>query len=123
LSSLKLRVTSTEFAGFTKANPATFIVSRTLATIGGGGNDVDYDLYNGAITGITGVQSSGVHTAPTFANGNGVGMSGLYQLSPGSAGYGMGVLIPNFNDQYAAPDMGAAQSGTAAMTFGVNGHR
>jgi len=36
LSSLKLRVTSTEFAGFTKANPATFIVSRTLATIGGG---------------------------------------------------------------------------------------
>jgi hypothetical protein len=32
----------------------------------------------------------------------------------------MGVRIPNFNDQYGAPDMGAAQSGTGAMVFGVN---
>jgi len=31
------------------------------------------------------------------------------------------VRIPNFNDQYAAPDLGAHQSGTSAMTFGVTG--
>jgi hypothetical protein len=64
-----------------------------------------------------------VRSAPAFANGNGVGMSGMYQLAPGTAGYGVGTRISNFNDQYAAPDMGAAQSGTAAMTFGVRGTR
>ncbi|MBV9361088.1 MAG: hypothetical protein JO292_06825, partial [Betaproteobacteria bacterium] len=96
---------------------------ESIATQGGGGNDVDYDLYNGAITGISGVEGNGMHVAPTFANGNGVGMSGMYQLAPGTPGYGTGARIPNFNDQYAAPDIGAHQSGTAAMTFGINGHR
>jgi len=47
----------------------------------------------------------------------------MYQLAPGSAGYGKGVPIPNFNDGVAAPDMGAHQSGTTAMKFGVNGTR
>jgi hypothetical protein len=118
---------------YTGSNPLSNTVSRnnvyfiwksrweSVATNGGGGNDVDYDLYNGAITGITGAESNGVRSAPIFANGNGVGMSGMYQLAPGTAGYGMGARIPNFNDQYAAPDMGAAQSGAAAMTFGVSG--
>jgi hypothetical protein len=118
---------------YTGSNPLSNTVSRnnvyfiwksrweSVAANGGGGNDVDYDLYNGAITGITGAESNGVRSAPIFANGNGVGMSGMYQLAPGTAGYGMGARIPNFNDQYAAPDMGAAQSGAAAMTFGVSG--
>ena len=118
---------------YTGSNPLTNTVSRnnvyyiwksnweSIAASGGGGNDVDYDLYNGVITGISGVESNGVHTAPTFADGNGVGMSGMYQLAPGTPGYGTGARIPNFNDRYAAPDVGAAQSGTPAMTFGVTG--
>ena len=40
-------------------------------------------------------------------------------LTPTSPGYGKGVRIPNFNDDYAAPDMGAHQSGTPAMKLGV----
>ena len=50
-----------------------------------------------------------------------IGDSLRWQITP--AGYGTGVPIPNFNDNAAAPDMGAHQSGTPAMTFGVNGHR
>jgi hypothetical protein len=64
-----------------------------------------------------------VRLAPTYASGNGVGMSGLYQLAPGSAGFASGVRIPNFNDDVAAPDVGAHQAGKAAMTFGVSGTR
>ena len=90
----------------------------------GFGNDMNYDLYNGSINGGAGAETNGVKvSAPTFASGSGVGMSGMYQLAPGSAGYGTGARIPNFNDGSAAPDMGAHQSGAPAMTFGVNGHR
>jgi hypothetical protein len=120
---------------YTGSNPLTNTVSRnnvfyiwksnweSIATSGGSGNDLDYDLYNGAITGISGVEPNGTHVAPTFANGNGVGMSGMYQLAPGTPGYGTGARIPNFNDQSATPDIGAHQSGAPAMTFGVSGHR
>jgi hypothetical protein len=96
---------------------------ESIATSGGGGNDLDYDLYNGAITGISAAEPNGANRAPTFANGNGVGMSGMYQLAPGTPGYGTGARIPNFNDQSATPDIGAHQSGAPAMTFGVSGHR
>jgi hypothetical protein len=92
-------------------------------TSGGFGNDVDYDLYNGTVNAGTGAESHGVRLAPTYASGNGVGMSGLYQLAPGTAGFASGVRIPNFNDDVAAPDMGAHQAGKAAMTFGVSGTR
>jgi hypothetical protein len=44
----------------------------------------------------------------------------MYQLAPGTPGYGAGVRISNFNDMYATPDIGAHQSGTAAMRFGVS---
>ncbi|HEY3077948.1 MAG TPA: hypothetical protein VGJ74_22460, partial [Burkholderiales bacterium] len=121
---------------YTGSNPLTNTVSRNniyniwkpswesvAQGSSGYGNDIDYDLYNGAITGITGAESNGVRTTPTFAPGNGVGMSGMYQLAPGTAGYGTGARIPNFNDAYATPDMGAHQSGTSAMSFGVNGTR
>jgi hypothetical protein len=92
-------------------------------TSSGFGNDVDYDMYNGSVNAGTGAEAHGVKTAPTYASGSGVGMSGMYQLAPGSAGYGTGVRIPNFNDDAAAPDIGAHQSGKAAMKFGVNGTR
>jgi hypothetical protein len=90
----------------------------------GFGNDMNYDLYNGSINGGTGAEANGLKvSAPTFASGSGVAMSGMYQLAPGSAGYGAGVRIQNFNDVSATPDMGAHQSGAPAMSFGVNGHR
>jgi hypothetical protein len=119
----------------TGGNPLTNTVSRnniyyiwksnwsSVDQRGGSGNDVDYDLYNGSISANTGAESHGVRIAPLFANGNGSGMSGLYQLAPGAAGYGTAQPIPNFNDAYAAPDIGAHQSGTAAMKFGVNATR
>jgi Right handed beta helix region len=88
---------------------------------GGFGNDVDYDLYNGTINANAGAEAHGLKvTAPTFASGNGSGMSGMYQLAPGTPGYGAGVRISNFNDMYSTPDIGAHQSGTAAMRFGVS---
>jgi hypothetical protein len=90
---------------------------------GGFGNDANYDLYNGVINAGTGAESNGVKGTPTFASGSGVDMSGAYYLAPGTAGYGTGVRIPNFNDQYSTPDMGASQTGAPAFTYGVNGHR
>jgi hypothetical protein len=91
---------------------------------GGHDNDADYDLYNGGIDANAGAEANGMRvSAPTFATGNGLGMSGMYQLQPGTPGYAMGVRIPNFNDQFAAPDIGAHQSGTTRMIFGVNGTR
>jgi hypothetical protein len=88
---------------------------------GGFGNDIDYDVYNGTINANAGAEAHGAKlTAPGFASGNGVGMSGMYQLAPGAAGYGTAARIPNFNDMYATPDIGAHQSGTSAMTFGVS---
>jgi hypothetical protein len=120
----------------TGSNPLTNTVSRNnifyiwktnWESVGGRtgafGDDADYDLYNGLITDLSGAEPHGVHSAPIFANGNGVGMSGMYQLAPGTAGYGTAVRIPNFNDQYGAPDIGVQQSGTPAMTFGVNASR
>ena len=120
----------------TGGNPLTNTVSRnnifyiwksnwmSVDQRGGSGNDADYDLYNGGISANAGAESHGMRiSAPIFASGNGVGMSGLYQLAPGAAGYGSAMRIPNFNDLYAAPDIGAHQSGTAAMKFGVNATR
>jgi hypothetical protein len=119
----------------TGSNPLTSTVSRnnifniwksgwdSIGQYGGYGNDANYDLYNGTVDAGTGAEANGVRTAPTFASGNGVAMSGQYQLAPGSAGSGKGVRIPNFNDDVAAPDMGAHQSGKPAMKFGVNGTR
>jgi hypothetical protein len=120
----------------TGSNPLTNTVSRnnifyiwksnwmSVDQRGGSGNDVDYDLYNGGLSANSGAESHGLRiSAPIFAGGHGVGMSGLYQLAPGVAGYGTAQRIPNFNDAYAAPDIGAHQSGTAAMKFGVNATR
>ncbi|HEY5898098.1 MAG TPA: hypothetical protein VIV54_11060 [Burkholderiales bacterium] len=120
---------------YTGTNPLTNTVSRnniyyiwksnweSVAASSGTGNDVDFDLYNGILTGVSGAEQNGANAAPAFATGNGVGMSGMYQLSPGSAGYGTGARIANFNDAYAAPDMGAHQAGTPAMKFGVGAGR
>ena len=120
------------YTGSNQGNPLTNTVSRNniyyiwkpnWESLAGGngasGNDLDYDLYNGAITSLGGAEPHGVRTAPTFASGHGVGMSGMYQLAPGTAGFGTAAPIPNFNDMYASPDIGAHQSGMSAMRFGI----
>jgi hypothetical protein len=83
------------------------------------GNDLDYDLYNGGNE--VGGQAHGKVGVPVYATGNGwqSGSGGMYQLAPTSPGYGAGVALPNFNNKYAKPDMGAHQSGAPAMKFGV----
>jgi hypothetical protein len=87
---------------------------------GGSGNDLDYDLYNGAIVSYRGAEPNGIVGTPIYAPGSGwqSERGGMYQLAPTSPGYGRAVRISNFNDGYAAPDIGAHQSGTAAMCFG-----
>jgi hypothetical protein len=92
----------------------------------GYGNNVDYDVYNGPIVAPSGSESNGAKTsAPNsviYRSGNGPasGAGGMYQLDPSSPGYGRGARIANFNDAFATPDIGAAQSGQPAMKFGVN---
>jgi hypothetical protein len=93
-------------------------------TQGGAGDDLDYDLYNAGISGITGAESHGKLGTPIYAPGNGPASDGggMYQLAPSSPGYDKGARIPNFNDSFtgAAPDMGAHEAGSPAMKFGVN---
>ncbi|MGE5639333.1 MAG: Ig-like domain-containing protein [Clostridia bacterium] len=95
----------------------------SISSAGGGGNDADYDLFNGAIT-ISGQEAHGIVGTPIYASGNGWQneAGGMYQLAPSSPGYDKGVRIPNFNDGFtgAGPDMGAHEAGTPAMKFGVN---
>jgi len=89
---------------------------------GGRGNDLDYDLYNGNITAYRGAEPHGIVGTPIYATGNGWPSfaAGMYQLDPASPGYGTAARIANFNDAYATPDIGAHQSGTAAMCFGAS---
>jgi len=92
---------------------------------GGTGNDFDYDLYNGVLSGtIGGAESNGIAGAPVYAAGNGWSSEsgGLYSLAAGSPGHDQGVRIPNFNDGLlgAGPDVGAHEAGSPAMSFGVN---
>ena len=94
----------------------------SVDTRGGHSNDLDYDLYNGVINAYKGAESNGIKGTPIYQAGNGPasGSGGMYQIAPSSPGYGKAVRIPNFNDAYSTPDIGAHQSGTSAMTFGVN---
>jgi hypothetical protein len=88
---------------------------------GAGGNDMDYDLYNGAIA-ISGAEVNGTVGTPIYASGHGWQneAGGYYQLDSTSPGYAKAQRLPNFNDAYSAPDVGAHQSGSPAMKFGVN---
>jgi len=87
--------------------------------------DFDYDLYSGNQT-VTGQETHGVAGTPIYAASNGwvSEAGGQYQLATTSPGYNVGVVIPNFNDGYlgTAPDMGAAETGSAYMQFGVNAY-
>ena len=82
----------------------------------------DYDLYNGKIGAAEGAESHGIHADPIYDPGNG---KGEFALDPSSPGYDAGMVLPNFNDGYtgSAPDMGAHESGTPALEFGVEAYR
>jgi hypothetical protein len=83
----------------------------------GSDNTFQNDMTNAVST----PEVSGIVATPTYASGNGwqSESNGMYQLAPGTPGYGAALKIANFNDGVAAPDVGAHQSGTAAMKFGV----
>jgi hypothetical protein len=87
---------------------------------GGSGDDADYDLHNGSVN-ITGAELHGIVGTPIYAAGNGWQneSGGWYQLAPNSLGYGKATPLPNFNDNWSSPDIGAHQSGRGAMHFGV----
>jgi hypothetical protein len=95
---------------------------QSINTAGGTDDDLDYDLRNGSVSATAGAETNGIVGTPIYAPGHGwqSESNGQYQLAPSSPGYGRGVSLPNFNDAWAAPDMGAHQSGTAAMKFGVS---
>jgi hypothetical protein len=94
---------------------------QSINTAGGTDNDLDYDLRNGSISAYSGAETNGIVGTPIYATGHGwqSESNGQYQLAPSSPGYGRGARLPNFNDGTAAPDVGAHQSGTPAMKFGV----
>jgi len=77
------------------------------------------DMYNGGPGEAT--YTNGILGTPVYAAGSGwqSESGGMYQLASTSPGYGKGAKIANFNDGVPAPDVGAHQSGTSAMRFGV----
>jgi len=90
-------------------------------------NSFDYDLYNGQLRAAAGAESHGVVGVPTYADGVGFDlktMTGKFSLAPDSPGHDAGAVIPNFTDGYTgpAPDIGAHESGTPPMQFGVKAY-
>jgi hypothetical protein len=94
-----------------KPNGAMYQVGRN--------NQFANDLYNGNPGEAS--YTNGMQGTPVYASGNGWQSEGggMYQLATTSPGYGKGIRIANFNDDVAAPDVGAHQSGKPAMKFGV----
>ncbi|GAA3412369.1 hypothetical protein GCM10020370_64250 [Paenibacillus hodogayensis] len=87
-------------------------------------NDFDYDLSSGQVVAYAGAEPHGLLSkAPIYEPNNGYvsGAGGRYALAPTSPGYHTGVAIKNFNSGTNV-DMGAHQSGTAAMQFGLNAY-
>jgi hypothetical protein len=77
------------------------------------------DMYNGTAGDTT--VTNGIVGKPTYVSGAGwqSESGGNYQLDTSSPGYGKGAKIDNFNDGVASPDVGAHQSGTPSMKFGI----
>jgi hypothetical protein len=96
--------------------------SRSISTGKSVDNDFDYDLLSARFP--DGQEKHGISGKPTYAPGAGFDFeskTGTFQLTPGSAGYDKAVVIPNFCDIFKGkgPDMGAHETGTAPMSFGV----
>jgi hypothetical protein len=109
----------------TSRNNVLHIVSERSASIGSRTtsptNDFDYDLYNGRIDGPENQETHGIQGAPIYNAGT---AAGCFWLAPDSPGRDAGVRLPNFNDGFTgkAPDMGACETGTRPMEFGVDAY-
>ena len=86
-------------------------------------NDFDYDLLSAGRY-PTDQEKHVIKGKPVYLPGCGFSFdskTGSFQLAPGSPGFGKAVVIPNFceprNGQ--APDVGAHQTGTPPMVFGI----
>ncbi len=91
-------------------------------------NSFDFDLYNGLLKTAPGAEAGGVKGEPVHVPGWGfdpVTQAGLFSLAPGSPGLDAGTPLPGFDDGWtgSAPDMGAHEVGTAAVTYGAAAHR
>ena len=95
--------------------------------------DADFDLHNGRIFNA-GARAEkrgwgpGTRGQPVYASsGRGYpdlgARPGDFSLKRGSPGYGEAVPLPNFNDRFSRPDVGAHQSGTPPMVFGIEASR
>ena len=84
-------------------------------------NDFDYDLLSGRYPADH--EKHGVSGTPHYVEGAGFSFetkTGNFQLVPESPGIKKGEAIPNFcESSNGAPDMGAQQTGSAPMVFGV----
>jgi hypothetical protein len=83
------------------------------------GSVVDYDLSSSGAR--FGTHSLAGRPAFAAGHGNDAGRSGLYQLAVGSLGHDQGRVLPTINDGYTgtAPDMGAHETDTSRMQFGI----
>ena len=89
--------------------------------------DVDYDFYNGKflLNNTSYTPSHGIpFTNPNFGATKFNQATGLgeFYLTEASGGYHSAIYLPNFNDQSSHPDMGAHQSGTSPMEFGIKAY-
>jgi hypothetical protein len=85
-------------------------------------NDYDYDLLSGRYPAEQ--EKHGVKGVPQYVKDAGFNpetKTGNFEQAPGSPGIDKGEIIPNFTDGFtgAAPDMGAQESGTKPMVYGV----
>lgn len=92
-----------------------------------GSNSFDYDLYNGRLIAAAGVEPHGIVGVPVYAAGVGFDpatMTGRFWLAQKSPGRDAGIAWPNFTDgaSGAAPDIGAHESDTPPMQFGVRAY-
>ncbi|MEP1870032.1 MAG: right-handed parallel beta-helix repeat-containing protein [Paraglaciecola sp.] len=93
----------------------------------GDNGDYDYDLYNGRIDSGTVQEYHGIYDQPTYAEITDsytvfTTGKGVFQLAESSPGIASGIAVNNINDGYSSPDIGAFQSGSAPMEFGVNAY-
>ncbi|HEV2339783.1 MAG TPA: hypothetical protein VGT05_03390, partial [Patescibacteria group bacterium] len=96
-----------------------------LGTTSQNENDIDYDLMTSRPSAYSGAESHGIVGIPVFVTGEGDqnGSGGMYHLASNSPGYHAGVMLPDFNDDFGSnPDIGAQQSGSPKMEFGVNAY-
>ncbi len=95
---------------------------------GSGQGDYDYDLYSGLLIIPDGNESHGIKGVPVYESpvvSEPVAASCRFTLAESSPGRGAAVRLPNFNDNFSgkAPDIGAHESGSPPMEFGVDAYR